>query len=209
MIRKNTINCKLIELKSSKISGFDIFSKAMERFREEEEVCPFCGRRGDCTAFASYDRYLIDFEDGKPKVQNITIQRVKCSCDTTHAILPDPIIPYDQYSLFYILIVLAVHSCKLLTVERICDIYCISPSTLYRWEKLYQNLRRDWQGLVKSITQDVRYSLLELTRKDPYNHFSIQFIKTTSYTFMQTHANPANCRRNLQYAFKPDPGHTT
>ena len=35
----------------------------------------------------------------------------------TIAILSDPIVPYLQYSLFYIIIVLAVYSCHLMTDE--------------------------------------------------------------------------------------------
>lgn len=209
MIRKNTINCKLIEIKSSKKSAFDIFQKTMDGFREEKEVCPTCGCQGGCTKHASYDRYLIDFEEGKPQYHRITVTRVICQCGATHAILPDPIIPYDQYSLFFILVVLAVYSCHILTTEHICDIYGITPPMLYRWKKVYNEHRREWQGLLKSITTDVSRSLLELIRKDPYSGFSVFFIQTTNYTFLQTHANPANCQRNLQYSHVFDPYHTT
>lgn len=209
MIRKNPINCKLIELKSSKKSGFDVFNETIEGFREEEEVCPTCGRKGDCKVFASYKRYLIDFESGKPQVREIEIPRVICSCGSSHAILPDPIIPYNQYSLFYILVVLAVYSCHILTVGHICELYAISPSMLYRWKKIYLDQRQDWQGLLKSTTTDIRHSLLALCRRDPHSAFSIFFIQTTSFSFLQTHANPANCQRNLQYAYKSEACHTT
>lgn len=209
MIRKNTIDCKLIQLKSSKRSAFSIFADTMSSFRPEDEVCPTCGRKGDCKPHASYRRYLIDFEDATPRCRMITVRRVICSCGSTHAILPDPVIPYDQYSLFYIIAVLAVYSCRLMTVERLCEAYAITPSMLYRWKSFYQNHRCDWQGVLKSTSSDIRHSLLELIKKNPYSVFAVSFIRLTNYSLLQSHANPANCQQNHQYDYFYEVSHMT
>lgn len=204
MIRKNTINCKLISLKSSKISGFEVFSETISSIRLADEVCPTCGLKGGCSPLGSYERYLIDFEDSAPKCRQLKVPRLICCCGASHAILPDPIIPYKQYSLFYILLVLAVHYCNILSVTRICDTYMITERTLSRWIALYREHRKEWQGLLDGTRSDIRSSILELVRKDPYSSFAIFFIKTTNRSLFQTHVNPANCQRNLQFSFFSD-----
>lgn len=209
MIRKNTIDFKLIQLKKSNISAFDVYHKACDEIVLQNEVCPTCGCKGFCSPYGSYNRFLIDFKDGQPHCIHIKITRVICECGHTHAILPDPIVPYLQYSLFYILLVLAVHSCHLMTIDRICDIYHITPSVLYRWSKVYDEHRREWQGLLKSMTSDIQHSLYELVHKENYASFAIFFIQKTNMSLLQTHANPANCRQNLQFRFFPEAINTT
>lgn len=209
MIRKNAINCKLILIKNSKKSGFDIISNAINSVDLIDVICPTCGQKGGCRPLASYSRYLVDFEEGMPVYRQIQVPRLICSCGHSHAILPDPIIPYKQYSLFYILLVLAVYYCHILTVRQICDTYMITERTLYRWASIYNEHRRDWQGLLDSTKSDIKKSILELVKKDPYSSFAIYFIKTTGRSLLQTHANPANCRKNLQFAFHSMDYHIT
>ena len=140
-----------------------------KELRIEEEVCPSCGLKGGCHPYGSYNRYLIDFKDYSPSTQSIRITKVICECGHTHAILSDPIVPYLQYSLFYIIIVLAVYSCHLMTVERPCKEYFISPSILYRWLGVYNDNRREWQGLLKSTISDVRHYLYEMVHKEKFS----------------------------------------
>lgn len=209
MIRKNTLECKLFNLKISKISGFDIYADVLRHISLHDEVCPTCGLKGGCSFFGTYERYLIDFQDGMPCSRQLKITRVICECGHTHAILPDPIIPYLQYSLFYILLVLAIYSCHLLSIDRICEMFSITPTLLYRWKSIYEDHRSEWQGLLLSTSQDVRHSLYELSRKDGYGTFATSFISKTSFSLLQSHANPANCQRNLQYIFSPEAFNTT
>lgn len=199
MIRKNTTNCKLIQIKTLKISGYDVCRTARDNLNLLDEVCPTCGAKGSCNPYGHYERYLIDFKDGSPHCLSLKITRVICECGHTHAILPDPVIPYLQYSLFYVLMVLAVYSCHLMTVDHLCDVYHITPPVLYRWLKVFDEHRREWQGLLKSVSSDIRHSLYELVHKDHYDAFAIFFIQKTSISLLQTHANPANCRQNLQF----------
>ena len=155
MIRKNLINCNLIRvIKSGKV----LFDEYMVSFRPETETCPNCKARGRCRVFAYYKRYLIDFVDGRPVVAQIRVLRVFCeSCETTHAVLFDPIIPYEQHSLLFILRVLAEHFLHRMTVEKLCEVFGICFSTFHRWKRLFEEHRREWQGTLSAIETRIRY----------------------------------------------------
>ena len=192
MIRKNLLNCNLIRIKSSTKSLFDF---CMEDFRPETETCPLCKRTGDCRIHSYYNRFIIDFVSGSPVVDQIRISRIICSCGHTHAILPDPIIPYDSYTLFFILRVLVEYHLRLKTVNRLCEDFMIPTTTLYRWIRLYNDHRREWQGLLTVMEQEILDSLKNLIRKDPYSSFAIFFFQKTNRSFMQSHKNPTHSHR--------------
>ena len=169
----------------------------MIAFVPEAEVCPTCRRKGDCKIHGYYNRFVIDFIDGASVCQSIRILRVICSCGHTHAILPDPVIPYDSYSLCFILRVLIEYYHRLYTVERLCEKFGITPTMLYRWKKLYLKHRREWQGLLKTVEQDVLDSLKALIRLDPFKDFAVLFFRKTGLSFMQSHKNPAYFKRRI------------
>ena len=62
---------------------------------------------------------------------------------------------------------------------------------LYRWKALYQEHRREWQGLLKTIEQNLLSSVKELVHLDPFSSFSELFFQKTGLSFMQSHKNPA------------------
>ena len=106
MIREKSLFCKLIHIKSSSKVLFDSF---MAGFHPQLQTCPCCGTKGNCRIHAYYDRSLADFMGGAPVRHSLCIMRLICTCGHTHAILPDFIIPYSGYGLFFILRVLAVY----------------------------------------------------------------------------------------------------
>ena len=62
-------------------------------------VCPKCKTVGLFHRHAVYSRYLFNSTE-----EYITIQRVRCeSCGSTHALLPDIIIPYRYFSSPFVL----------------------------------------------------------------------------------------------------------
>ena len=104
MIRKFSLFCKLIRIKTSSES---LFSSFMKDYSLAMEECPCCHSQDNCIFHGFYERNLIDFIQGTTVYHKISVTRVKCqSCGHTHAILPDLIIPYGQYSLFFLLRVL-------------------------------------------------------------------------------------------------------
>jgi hypothetical protein len=56
------------------------------------------------------------------------------SCKTTHALLPDIIIPYSPYSLRFMLTVLVAYFERNTTVLDVCTYFGIAVSTLYEWK---------------------------------------------------------------------------
>ena len=192
MIRENYLFCNLIQLKKSTKFLFDDF---MSTFCPEKEQCPVCKRIGDCVIFASYKRYAIDFIAGKPTVTRLNVSRVACSCGCTHAILPDPIIPYDSYSLLFILRALAEYSLNLRTVSELCDRFGIVQSTLYRWKQLFKEHRREWLGLLASHEQTIFASIKTIVLIDPFKNFAVAFFNNTGRSFMQSHRNPTRSKR--------------
>ena len=196
MIRKNLINCNLIRvIKSGKV----LFDEYMVSFRPETETCPNCKARGRCRVFAYYKRYLIDFVDGRPVVAQIRVLRVFCeSCETTHAVLFDPIIPYEQHSLLFILRVLAEHFLHRMTVEKLCEVFGICFSTFHRWKRLFEEHRQEWQGTLSAIETSLIETLRMIARKEPFADFALAFFKRTGLSFLQSHKNPALCQRRVR-----------
>lgn len=115
MIRKNSLFCKIIRMKKTSIQ---LFHEYMLSYSWEDETCPWCGSKGNCVSHGSYMRSMADLTYGKTVYGEICVSRLRCtSCGHTHAILPDVIIPYSVYGLFFILRVLAEYFLRLHTVE--------------------------------------------------------------------------------------------
>jgi len=147
MIRVFELFCKLNLIN---LSAKDLFLQSMAEFQLNDHKCPFCSaKHPDWKRHAVYERYLISFESGRNISYLITIVRYKCSsCGHTHAILPEFIIPYQSYSLLFILSVMRDYFMGSLTVADICEKYDISISTLYSWKKLFLRHKKVWLGLL-------------------------------------------------------------
>lgn len=196
MIRKNLINCKLIR---EKRSGKSIFQGCMDHLRSGSEVCPLCGCTGEMRIHAYYNRSLIEFIGGRPVKVSLCVCRLicrQCRRPSTHAVLPDPVIPYCRHSLFFILRVLAEHALRFRSVERICEAFDISLKTFFRWQKLFHEHRREWQGLLLSTETDLKAAILELVRADPFSAFAVSFFRLTGLSLLQSHKNPSHLQRN-------------
>ena len=167
----------------------------MRTFRPEKEVCPACGLRGACHVHAYYNRFIVDFINGAPVTSVLRIMRVRCSCGSTHALLPDPVIPYRSHSLFFILRVLSEYF-RRKNVLRLCEKYLISISQLYRWKKVFLLHRREWLGLLKASSSTPSSSITELLRVSPFKDFSLSFFRLTAVSFLQSRINNAKSRRN-------------
>lgn len=188
MIRKNALFCKLIRSKkSSKI----LFDSYMASFGPQKQTCPICGSSGNCRAHAYYGRKIIDFIHGAKVSSDITVLRVICSgCGHTHAILPDMIIPYLSYSLFFILRVLGEAFLHRSSLEQLLERFGITQNQFYHWLKLWKTHKREWLGLLQSAdTKDLCF-LMEITSKTEFSVFSRDFTDKCSISFLQSHRNP-------------------
>lgn len=188
MIRKNFLFCKLIRIKTSSKA---LFASFMAGFRPELQTCPCCGTRGSCRIHAYYGRSLVDFIDGAPVRHSLCILRLICTCGHTHAILPDFIIPYSGYGLFFLLRVLAEYFLRLSTVEKLCERFSITPSQLCRWLQLFRVQKEEWLGILSSMETSDPAFLKALLMQTAYSDFSSAFVRRFARSFLQSHKNPA------------------
>jgi len=98
-------------------------------------VCPKCYAKG-LEHYSSYERWALTLEtDGigrlKLKEMRIEVERVKCGCKKTHALLPGDIIPYKQYSLDSAVAILTFVLSGNLTVECVAKMLGIPPQVIY------------------------------------------------------------------------------
>lgn len=188
MIRKNALFCKLIRIKkSSKV----LFESYMASFCPEREACPICGSSGNCHIHAYYGRRIIDFIHGKPVLQEITVLRLVCeSCGHTHAVLPDMLIPYSGYGLFFILRVLAEAFLGRSSVEALCERFRITRNQFYQWKQLFSRHKQEWLGMLEHSETSGLDFLLGIARLPEYSLFSGRFAVQTASSFLQSHRNP-------------------
>ena len=168
----------------------------MKGFNPASERCPFCGAIGNCRIFASYNRYIIDFVDNKVVSDILSVRRVLCTCGHTPAILPDFIIPYRQYSLPFILMILRAWFTHAMTQEKILSVYGVSHKVLKKWRDIYEKHKDLWLGIVQSSRVSSLAFLKQILSLDPFSAFTNGFYLKTLYSFLQSHANPANCRQH-------------
>ena len=206
MIRKNALFCKIIRIKNSSKSIFDSY---MALFQPHLETCPVCGSTGNCHIHDYYDRSIVDFIAGRQVKSSLCILRVFCdSCQHAHAVLPDIIIPYSTFSLFFILRILGEYFAGLYTIEQLCEKFGISGSQLRKWIALWHSHKRQWLGLLDDASASDHSFLKELVASDNYSIFSMEFIRRMSHSFLQSHKNPVLIRpenaRYHQTVFAPD-----
>jgi hypothetical protein len=122
---------------------------------------------------------------------------VVCSgCGHTHAILPDLIIPYSTYGLFFILRVIAEYLLHRSSVEQLCLRFGITHSMLYRWLRLFQEHKALWLGALASVeTPDAVFLKKTVSRK--YSPFASAFTRLTAFSFLQSHRDPALYRQTV------------
>ncbi len=201
MIRKNSLFIKLFKIKISSNFLFDLF---MKQVRPESETCPVCKSSGKLHIHCYYKRYLIDFVGGKPVRHEVTVLRCICdSCGATHAILPDFIIPFCSFSLFFVLRVLGEYFLHLHTIEQLCERFSISSKQLYKWLKLWKSHKAQWLGFLNDLDLSDKGFLRALVRMDRVSDFTSGFVRTFGNSFLQSHANPKNAVY-CQDVFVPD-----
>ena len=189
MIRKFSLFCKLIRIKTSSDS---LFSAVMDSYSHTLQECPSCHSAGNLVPHGFYKCNIIDFTDGKTTYRRISVKRLKCkSCGHTHAILPDVIVLFAQYSLFFLLRVLGEYFLRLKTISEICHTYAITPSMLYRWKVLFLCHKNDWLPLLEHLETSPLNFLKRLCFLEDFSaSFSCPFFSLTGVSFLQSHKNP-------------------
>jgi len=140
-----------------------IFVEATNGFKHINGICPRCGAKGKFKSYGDYSRSLVSVTSGKVTSSNIRPHRYQCvSCSTTHALLPDIIIPHSPYSLRFKLEVLTAYYKRDITVETICNNYGIAVSTIYAWMKRLLEHKELLLGVLVSLREPALAFLLGL-----------------------------------------------
>lgn len=117
--------------------------------------------------------------------------RVICSCGHTHAILPDLIIPYSGYGLFFVLRVLAEYFAGLYTMEKICERFSITHSQFCHWLSRWHEHKDEWLGVLSSM-EATDLSFMKGLLTDPCcSDLTSDFVRRFSVSFLQSRKNPA------------------
>lgn len=150
-------------------------------------VCPYCESR-ELVSYGSYQRNVISFGEDHLIARLLTVKRVYCkSCKTTHALLPDFIIPYKQYSMpLIITIITYLKEHTLLKTEEYFNINInVIKSMYHQYLKFYLLLLK---------TTFANENKNELLTKYVYDSdLKYQFVTCNKRTFMQMKKRPINC----------------
>ena len=95
-------------------------------------VCPSCGARHSLTRHAVYERNISFLQENILLNKKLKILRLKCSsCEKTHAILPNDVVPYCIYSYSFMIKTLMAHFIEKESILSISSQYNISFQLIY------------------------------------------------------------------------------
>ena len=194
MIRYFTELCKQ---KLEELSDEAIFQEATNNFSCYNKNCPRCGAINKLNPYDSYSRGLIFYEDGCVKSSSVIIYRFDCiSCGATHALLPDLLIPYSQYTLRFKFTVLLAYFERKTSVAAICEHFCIAISTLYEWKKTLLNHKEILFGVLKSQKESALHFIQSLLGSNSFSEILYGFFRRHGFSFMQNQSIPATRTRS-------------
>lgn len=198
MIRKNVILFKLNQLKD--VSEPDIIKQAVTQLDISGCTCSECGRTGNLRTISTYQRQVVTVRDGRRLDTYVSLPLVQCGyCRHTHAVIPDNLIPYNSYSLRFILTVLMRYLKRSCPVRKLCSEWQIAVSTLYAWIGLFISHFHIW---CSALDGAIRLSEEMLDRILSVPAFPKVFFESFGFPFLQRCTLPGSlsCHASL-----PDP----
>jgi hypothetical protein len=166
-------------------SDTELFDAALLIFKPHLGRCPACGAAA-LTPHSDYERYLVSLENGRPHCEKVVVHRFVCkSCNKTHALLPDVLIPRSPYSLRFIVSVLLSYFRKETTVSELCARCGIAVSTLYAWKARFALHLPLFLGLLISMTTSASEFLSGLLESNDLSDLLSGFFRKHSFSFLQ------------------------
>ena len=109
---------------------------------------------------------------------------------------------------FFILFILGEYFAGLHTIEQLCERFDVSEKQFYKWLNLWKSHSAQWLGMLETSETDNTSFFRQLILRDSYSAFSMDFIRLTTYSFLQSHRNPVlTSPKNARYrqtVFAPD-----
>jgi len=190
MLRKITPFGKLF---FDEITAIDLYNKFFAKFRIETESCPCCKAAGKCGVHGYYMRNLVDYCNNGISVKLIRVLRLVCkTCSHTHAVLPDIIVPYAQYTIRFMCTVVSERLTSATTIDAVCKKFDISYKTLYRFLEIYKEHKALWLGILESNEISPAQFFVVIRTYEHFSDFMSAFTRQFVFSFMQRHANAAN-----------------
>ena len=189
MIRLYEAICKAY---FNELTERQMFQKATDSFSHLKEACPKCGAKGKLSEHGDYGRYLVSFEEGEITVSLVSPDRFYCSsCGTSHALLPDIIIPYGRYSLLFVLAVLIAYFERAVTVANICEKFGIAVSTIYDWKERIALHKELMLGALINQKHGMHAYVLWLVGSGDLSGILRRFFRKYGFSFMQCRSESA------------------
>jgi len=193
MIRLFTALCKTY---LKELSEKQRFLAATKEFRHLGGACPKCGAKGMLSEYGDYGRGLTSYEGGQIVDASLRVSRLYCSsCESTHALLPDIVVPYSTYSLLFMLAALIAYFERAMTVEKICAHFGIAVSTIYDWKDRIALHKDLMLGLLISGKAPSMGFLRGLLRSCRLSDSLRKFYREHSFSFMQRRSAAATRSR--------------
>ncbi len=184
MIRGFSLLCKI---NFNHYSTLDLFYCCMSMINVHDYPCPRCGtKHPSWEKHGSYERYLIGFKRGAVICNTVNATRLMCqSCGSTHAILPEFVIPFKSYNLLFVLAVMKDHFISPLTVGQLCAKYEIAASTLYTWQAMFLRHKTMWLGILDDILTSAE-KFLDFLLNEGLERNLHEFFAITNHSFLQS-----------------------
>lgn len=166
--------------------------KVLNNYDFVRYICPTCMAKHTLTRHASYERNISFLQKDMLINKKLKMLRLKCSsCDKTHAVLPNDIIPYCIYSYSFVAKVLMNHFLEGKSVLSISTHYNISFQLIYSFIlklNLFLNdciyVLRILFFLKNVFTPSIKNVLNEIHRLSSNNCFLEEFFKETKWMFL-------------------------
>ena len=98
----------------------------------DRNICPCCHAKNKLIKYGTYERNLSILEDAEVKDYKISVQRVICkSCNHTHSLLPNFIVPYKIMALFSIAQI--VKRATVTSVYKLAEVIELSIQMIYAY----------------------------------------------------------------------------
>jgi len=173
-----------------------MFRETTDAFSHFGEPCPKCGALGKLNERGDYGRGLTSYEGSQIIDFEVRPKLFFCSsCQTSHALLPDIIIPYGRYSTLFVLTALIAYFERAATVAKVCAQFGISISTIYEWRDRIASHKELMLGALINQKQRSHSYLLGLLGSNDLSAILCLFFRKYGFSFMQRQPAPASrCR---------------
>ncbi len=165
--------------------------KILNNYGVFDYVCPTCGAKHSFIRHGTYERNICFAKDYKVTETTIVVLRLFCkSCEKTHAILPNDVVPYCIYSFSFMLDVLIEKVINLKKISEICDGFNISFQLIFNFVDRFIKFANSCQYVLINLgvlnnSGDFKEILTSLLSYEKNNHdFSIKYFFYSSWPFL-------------------------